>query len=201
MALVKRPDTLSLGGYSLGEFRRFYAALMTLCAVHEYLCFRWYLLRGVFPIESALMVRRASAWSDILAQLSGIADHKCGLIIGDITLKRGRWSDLHIYPFVALDTTGHELALAYTFPLHSNVDENILRVCSTARRAVFDAASVDKESGMREELSKRFPQYACFGPLALTKPTPDLDMVITDEKSSAIALLELKWIRKALRPV
>ncbi len=40
-ALARRADTLSLGTYRLDEFNAFYAALIAVCAAHDFLCFRW----------------------------------------------------------------------------------------------------------------------------------------------------------------
>jgi hypothetical protein len=39
-ALARRSDTLSLGDYRLDEFNTFYAALIAMCAAHDFLCFR-----------------------------------------------------------------------------------------------------------------------------------------------------------------
>src|SRR5580700_894376 len=40
-AISRRNDALSLGDYTLGEFKKFYAALLTVCATQEHLCFAW----------------------------------------------------------------------------------------------------------------------------------------------------------------
>jgi hypothetical protein len=39
-ALARRADTLSLGDYRLDEFNTFSAALIAMCAAHDFLCFR-----------------------------------------------------------------------------------------------------------------------------------------------------------------
>jgi hypothetical protein len=39
------------------------------------------------------------------------------------------------------------------------------------------------------------------GPIVLPNPTPDIDLVLTDERSSTIVIAELKWIRKTVRSV
>jgi len=199
-AAVRRPNELSLGDYTLGDFKGVYAALMAVCAVHEYLCFRWSARYGFYPLESAIPVHPRSVWRDNLSVLSGIAADICEKVVGDLTLDGTRWCDLHIQPFVALDASRYQLALAPQFPLHSNLDENILRVCSTRRPEVFDAATLDKEAGMRASLEKQCPHFVFRGPLGLTRPAPDIDMVVTDEANSAIAILELKWIRKPFGP-
>ena len=37
-ALFRRNDGIDLGGYSVGDFKRFYAGLLAVCAVHENAC-------------------------------------------------------------------------------------------------------------------------------------------------------------------
>jgi hypothetical protein len=40
-ALARRTGNLLLGDYPLEEFNSFYAALLTICAAHDFICFRW----------------------------------------------------------------------------------------------------------------------------------------------------------------
>jgi hypothetical protein len=93
------------------------------------------------------------------------------------------------------------LAIAPQFPLHSRPDENILRVCSVLRPAEFDAASLKKESDMRTDLQEKCSVHPMQGPVPLPKPTPDIDLIVTDESSSTIVIAEMKWIRKTVRPI
>jgi hypothetical protein len=88
-AAVRRADTLSLGDYTLGDFKQFYAALMTICAVHEFFCFLWSRKHGVYPYESAIMVHSNSTWRQNLALLSGVSPEICDKMIKDLTLGAG----------------------------------------------------------------------------------------------------------------
>jgi hypothetical protein len=38
---LKRSEQTPLGGYTLGEYKRFYTGIKALSAIHDYLCFRW----------------------------------------------------------------------------------------------------------------------------------------------------------------
>ena len=60
--------------------------------------------------------------------------------------------DLHVYPVIALDARNETRAVAPPFPLHSGHDENILRVCSQRRQAIYDATSLEREEEMRARL-------------------------------------------------
>ena len=40
-AIGRRTETLSVGAYTLKEFKDFYAAVLAVCAAHEFLCFAW----------------------------------------------------------------------------------------------------------------------------------------------------------------
>jgi hypothetical protein len=200
-SIVRRPDALSLGDYTLGDFNQFYAAFLAVCAAHEHICFLWKVNRGVYPFDSAVMVRLKQHWRDILSQLSGISADKCQRIIGDLSFDFSRSVDLHIHPFVPLDSVGFRLAVAFPFPLQSRPDENILRVCSMLRPDVFDITSVGKEPEILMDLKKRCPSRALQGPLAMPKPLPDIDLIVSDEGCSTVIVAELKWIRKTVRPI
>ena len=200
-AITRRAEALSLGTYTLGEFNRFYAALLAVCSAHEFLCFVWGKRCEAFPFESAVMVRSPQDWIRILSELSGIIPDLCQKIICDLTFDPVRSLDFHVHPFVPLDSAAANLAVAPQFPLNSRPDENILRVCSILRPEIFDAASAHKEEEMLDDLRHRCPPHSINGPVALPSPTPDIDLLIADENSATVLIAELKWIRKTLRPV
>jgi hypothetical protein len=199
-ALARRADTLSLGDYTLVEFNAFYIALIVICAAHDHLCFLWARASGVYPIESAVIVRSAAAWTDLLSGLSGFAPEKCRAMIADLTFSTLQSVDLHVYPFIPLGGTNDLLALAPPFPLHSRHDENILRVCSQRRPQVYDVTSLEKQSEMLATARGVGGPYGATGPVQLPKPVPDIDLLAADESRATILIAELKWIRKPVRP-
>lgn len=197
--IARRADTLSLGDYRLDEFNAFYAALIAICGAHEFLCYRWAQSVGAYPVESAVIVRPASEWVDILSWLSGVAPGRCRAMLSDLSFTE-RSIDLHVHPLVPLDGRSNVLALAPPFPLHSRHDENILRVCSQRRPAIYNVTSPDKEAEMRDALQSAGARYRPGGPIKLPEPLPNIDLLIGDEASSTLVVAELKWLRKTLRP-
>ena len=199
-AAARRADSLSLGDYRLDEFNSFHAAVITLCAAHDYLCFRWGRICRVYPVESTVMVRPVPSWIDLLSRLSGVAREKCRAMVSDLTFSVTQSLDLHVHPFVALGGEAEMLALAPPFPLHSRHDENILRVCSQRRGQTYDVTSSAKEGEMRAPLRDAAGRFGASGPISLPRPLPDIDLMIEDEASATLVIAELKWIRKTLRP-
>ena len=57
-------------------------------------------------------------------------------MVSDLTFSVQQSVDLHVYPFIPLDSEGETLAIAPPFPLHGRHNENILRVCSQRRPEV-----------------------------------------------------------------
>jgi len=200
-SVTRRSGTLSLGDYSLDDFNHFFAALLSVCAAHDLLCFRWSIGVGVYPLASAVLCRPRNAWVQTLSVLSGVAPERCEAMLSDMTFPVGRSGDLHVQPFVPLSDTDMTLALAPPFPMHSRHDENILRVCSQLRPRVFAQASLQKEGEMRVELQRAAERYIARGPLPLPGSLPDIDLLVVDDASSTVAIVELKWIRKTARPV
>ncbi len=199
-AIIRRDESLSLGTFSLGEFTQFYSALMSVCAAHEFLCYQWG-LRHEYPLDSSLLIRSGHNWALTLSRLSGVSAEKCEAMVHDLTFDFATSVDLHVHPIVPLDGSTMNLAIAPQFPLHSRPDENILRVCSLLRPSDFDVTSLRKETELRADLERLGSPYLLQGPIALPHPTPDIDLLLTDEESSTIAISELKWIRKTVRPV
>lgn len=195
-AISRRHDSLSLGDYTLGEFKKFYAAFLAVCATQEHLCFAWGRNNRVYPNETVVMVRSLEDWSKTLSNLSRIKASLCRSVIKDLTFDFSSSPNLHVCPFVPLDSSGKELAVAPHFPLHSRPDENVLWVCSKLRPAQFDAVSLMKEPEMYVALKEGCSRYSAQGPIRLPKPTPDIDFLLTDERSSTVVIAELKWIRK-----
>ena len=198
--VTRRAGNLSLGEYRLADFNECYAALATICAAHDLLCFRWGQDCGIYPMDSAVMVNPAARWAEVLAQLSGVGHEDCRVMLSDLTFSATRSVDLHVYPFVPLDGDQETLALAPPFPLHSRHDENILRVCSQRRPRVYDVTSRAKEDEMLAELRAAGTRYGGDGPFPLPAPTTDIDLIMADETHSTVVIAELKWIRKTVRP-
>jgi len=198
-ALFRRDDSISLGSYSLGEFKAVYTALLAISAAHEHLCFRWGQLHQEYPINSAVLVKPPYRWAQSLSDISGIPHQTCNSILKDLTLGATRSLDLHVHPFVPFDEESKTLALLPQFPLHSRPDENILRVCSYLRPDAFNMAADTKEPEMRADLESIPSQFSIKGPGTLPKPIPNVDLIVEDVNSSTVVIGEMKWIRKPLR--
>lgn len=197
----RRNPALDLGGYNLGAFRQFFAVLLSLCAVHEYLCDAWSKACGRYPFESAVMVRPLSEWVGLIAGLCNVEKSPIRLMIKDLTFGTIRPVDIYIHPFVpSLD--GETLFLVPHIILNSRAEENVLRVCSYARPEYYKAIANAKEKEMREQIKLGAPpRYTVTGPIKLPDKLPDIDVLIKDAEDSAMLAGELKWLRKTVRAV
>jgi hypothetical protein len=147
-AMFRHGDSVDIGPYNLGEFKQGYAALATICAVHEDFCFRFG-MKHEYPVNSCVVMRTRDEWAQLIARITGLEKEKCSAIIDDLTVDDRFW-DLHVQPFVPVGDD--VLAVAPQFPLHSRADENILRVCDHRRRSYFDEVSGLKEQEMLDDL-------------------------------------------------
>jgi hypothetical protein len=198
-SIGRRNDAISLGGYTLAEFKEFYAGFLAICAVHEFMCYEWGKHHFGYPLASAILIRSLADWAALTSELVAIPREKCEHIIKDLTFDPANSVDLHVNPFVRL-TSDVNFAVVPQFPLHSQMEENILRVCSVLRPEVYHAMSDEKEEDMRGELEQRLRHRSVQGPLKMPEPLPDIDLLLVDESSSTIAVVELKWNRKSLLP-
>jgi hypothetical protein len=194
----RRPEAFQLNGYSLGEFKSFYIALLILCSIHEYICYPFDKSGQPIPTSSLVMVKTRAAWIASLSRISGLEKSICERIISDLVLdptKRG--SSMCINPFVPLSSV--TLAVAPQFPLASAVDDNILRSFSYLAPALFSAQNTEKEATMRALIKDAAPHYRIESSIELPDKTTEIDMLISDEASSTAVFAELKWIRKPYR--
>jgi hypothetical protein len=61
----RHPDSFQLNGYSLGEFKSFYIALLVLCSIHEYICYPFDKPGHPIPVSSLVMVKSRPVWTSI----------------------------------------------------------------------------------------------------------------------------------------
>jgi hypothetical protein len=117
-AAFRRFEGITLGQFSLGEFRRFFAALTSIAAAQENICFRWSLNRR-YPIDSSVLHYPRQHWIDLLSDLSGVEDDIVSDMIDDLTLGSTNIRDLILHPFVSLDDDGRRLGLLPHFVLNA----------------------------------------------------------------------------------
>lgn len=196
----RRRSTLNLGGYTLGEFRRFFAVLLSVCSVHEYVCDAWSKMHGRYPTESAVIVKSLSEWLALITSLSRLEESQVRLMIADLSFGTIKALDIYIHPFVPT-RDGETFFLIPHFILNSRAEENILRVCSYARPQYYSLIANAKETEMREDIKQAVPaRYAVSGPLKLPdERLPDVDVLIKDTADSSVLIGELKWLRKSVR--
>jgi hypothetical protein len=198
-SVFRRYPRISVGDYTLEQFRNFYAALLTIVGAHEHLCFLWSRLHGT-PVASLILVHPRTQWIRLLSHYTGQSASVTEAILGDLVFGESRGQHLQMLPFVSLANDRSLLAVAPAFPLQSNWEENILRVCSFSGPKIYSASSVMKENEMREHLkAAASPSRVLAGPVKI-KGLPDLDLVLEDVTSNALILAELKWPRKPCSP-
>jgi len=199
-AKFRRYPDISLGSYTLGKFRSLYVGLLALVSAHEHLCFLWGRSFGL-PVESVTILWPRSKWTKLLAYYSGLTANEIDPMLQDLTFSASQIQDLQVMPFVPLAEDGSLVAVAPAFPLASNWEENILRVCSYLRPELYSATSLTKEDEMRAKLRNvvNFPRRPS-GPYRLGNGVPDLDLLIEDTTANVLVLAELKWPRKPYAP-
>jgi len=145
-------------------------------------------------------VKSEQEWSNDLSLVSGQDSRTTTEIVRDLRLDFKKSIDLHVQPLVPLLPGSSTLAVAPPFPLHSAPEENILRVCSSLRPKAYDAASAAKEKELRALLEPLTARFVSSWAVSLPDRNPDIDLILEDAASNAVAFIELKWIRKPWRP-
>jgi hypothetical protein len=198
--VFRRYPDISVGRYTLGQFRSFYAGLLALVSAHEHLCFLWAQSNGL-PLESVNILYPRLKWIKLIAEYSGLTGTEIESILPDLIFGDSQVQDLQVMPFVPLADDNSLLAVAPAFPLASNWEENILRVCSYLRPTIYSETSFTKEDEMRDQLQRAITSpRRVIGPVKLGKGVPDLDLLFEDRATQVLVLAELKWPRKPYAP-
>lgn len=195
----RHPDGFQLKGYTLGQFKSFYIALLVLCSIHEYICYPFDKPGQPIPASTLVMVKKRQAWTAELSRISGIPGTICEAIISDLTLNpiAVPGASMCIYPFVPLDNW--TLAVAPQFPLASAVDDNVLRSFSYLYPSLFSAQNTRKEAVMSKRIKDAVHQLRVEFGIELPNKSTEIDMLLVDEASSTLVFAELKWSRKPNR--
>lgn len=200
-ALFRRNEALDLGGYSVGEFKRFFAGFLAICAVHENACDLWGQKQQEYPLNSIVLVKHRDQWSKMIGEIASLQNAKIERVICDLKFGATAVQDIYVHPFIPLSEDGEDLGVVPHFVLNSRADENIIRVCSHVRPALHGLISRAKEDEMLAELSTSCrPGLSMRGPRLLPRPLPDIDLIVEDAASSCVIVGELKWLRKTVRP-
>ncbi len=195
-AMTRRYQDIQIGEYKLSEFRRFYSAINAIAGTHEFLCFLWSQTDGL-PIESLLLYAHRSQWVDDLSRLAKLTRKQVYAMIKDASFGRVYSVDFHLLPFVPLTENRTILALAPFCSLSSNWEENVLRCLSRRDSDLYSRNTLTKEDEMRRPLIALTSGVRLMsGPHKLTKPTPDIDLLVQDLNANILIICELKWSRK-----
>lgn len=198
----RRNRQFNVGGYTLDQFRHFFAALLAVSSVHEHFCFAWEKrFQNRYPSESVVMIKTVEEWIRILSRISGLLENVVNTILHDMTFGSTRTLELYTHPFFPT-ATGDALYLSPHFILNSRPEENILRVCSHLHPKLYGSIAAAKENEMRELVREKLQaRFQIHGPIKLPAPLPDIDLVIEDRATGQALICELKWGRKTLRAV
>jgi hypothetical protein len=200
--IMRRSEDTSLGPYTLGTFKRFYAGLQSICAIHDFLCFRWAERTRQYPTQSAVpFVKRQQEWIQLLSSQSGIDLPTTEQILRDLTFHSKRLSDLHVFPFVPLDENRDLLALVPQI-LAASPEDNILRTCSYLREKAYSLLSDDKAATMRDNLLETQKRFGCDHSIPLPDGSTEIDLVIedhvTDKMWSKYSQVRMDSVRETL---
>jgi hypothetical protein len=191
----RRTPEMSLGTYTLQEFKRFYAALMALCAIHDFVHTSWATKIKAYPYVSAVIVRSRNRLTNEMEALTGLPLESVRQMISDLTFRNRRY-DLHIHPFVPVAEEERLLAIIPHFAMASNPEENILRMVTHLRPDIHEITTRTKEGEAIADLIHDLPaHFVAHENVALTKGNPDIDLLLEHPESSTLLIAELKWIR------
>jgi hypothetical protein len=193
------------GGYSLGEFRRFWRALLVLCAVHD--VFILYLNGDKVrrARTGSVLWKTRDQWERAMARYARLDAGTVSAIFEDLVRDESmfppgrRGADVTLQPFLPIG--GGQIAVSRNLVLCSYAERNLWHLLSIKRPAIHGALANLKEhewsGALRARLATRgyelFDDFSVKGEGSKSIYT-NLDALILDRVQRFGLVCELKWL-------
>lgn len=189
-----------LGGYTVGQLRRFWDALDTLCLIHGIIT------AGRASVskmrESALKTMTRTEWEQELTRRTGLGRKIVAAILSDMTYdpslyEAGR-KQAHVTFHPAFPFGGNTLAVSNWLVHVSNIERNVWDLVSLKRPELHSRLRNLKEESWLSELRVKAESYGLdFYPpvkFEISGKKSDLDMLLLDRKAHFGLVCQLKWL-------
>jgi hypothetical protein len=188
------------GGFTLTQFREVWIALLTICWIHNAICFFSGVKGGA--LESVVKTMSRHGWEAELTRRSGVADDAVDAILADLTYDfslyqaGNKQSDVTYQPFFCL--RGELLALSNQLVMLSNAERNLWDLISIKRPEIHSRLRNQKEALWLQEMTPRLSDYGLrsYGPIKLVHhgQQSDLDLLVLHDRRRFALGLQLKWL-------
>lgn len=190
----------SLGGYTLAQYRHFWACILVECLVRLRIC----TVSGLLGVEggainTVVQTKGVNRWIKNISAKSGLAFETVTSILSDLTYQPqlyqpGRKSpDVTCQPFVPLN--GDLLALSNQLVSSSNAERNIWDLISVLRPECHSVLRNRKEQVWLSELIPFCSELQISTSNSrIPFPGGDIDLFLWDEQDAFALICQLKWL-------
>lgn len=191
----------SVGGYTIGDFRKFWVTLISLCYIHSGKCF----FSGVsgMAINSVVKVRSRDRWVKELSSKSGldkqIVDNIMDDLIFDMSLydvEDNKDPDITYQPFFPINND--LLLLSSQLATLSNPERNLWDLINIKRPDIHSKLRNQKEGLWINKLESKLKKHSLrsFNRINFNFDNiySDVDLLVLDEKDKFGIAFQLKWI-------
>lgn len=191
------PEEWQFDRFSVGDFKRFWVTIATLCFIHMTACLKSG-IQGA-DVEEAVLVKSPTEFTRIITDKARISVDSANSILQLLIYNSElRNNDIVYQPFVMIDDD--KLALAPHLILSSRPERNLVSLIHKLRdKSYFDLTNL-REGIMQEGLDSiagKLQNVLIAKNKSLPDMLPDVDYAIWDKTSNAILVCELKWLVEA----
>jgi hypothetical protein len=190
----------SLGEYTMSEFRDFWITLLSICWIHNSVCFFSGFKGGA--LESVVKAMSCHGWQSEISRRSGLKVETAAVILKDLIYDPALYEngnkqpDVTSQPFFCL--RGEFLAVSNQLVLLSNAERNLWNLISIIRPEIHSRLRNEKEALWLKMLSPKLQTYGLrsFGPIKFEyeNKRSDLDLLLIDDAQRFGLGLQLKWL-------
>jgi len=191
-------STWDLGGYTVGEFKRFWLTLLSRSMLHSLICFHSGAEGGALNSLVTYMTRRR--WVNELGRLSGLPTSAVGSIIDDLIFDISLQApgtgkkppNVTCQPFFPL--RDDLLAVSNHLVMLSNPERNVWDLVAIRKPGIHSRLRNKKEKLQQEGLVPRLKDYGLAVSPGKEHPDGNIDLLVIDRTDNFALNIELKWL-------
>lgn len=192
------PVSMELGGYTLGDYRKFWNALLAITMVNEFCCF--YSGTPGVGVNSVVMVKKREEWISLLSKCAELSPETVGNVLTDLTFNISISSksdklDPTYQPFFPIGNK--MIALSSFLAMSSSAERNLWDLLSVIKPELHSTLSNEKEDvwleDIRRELRANNVLHTNRQIQFQGNESGDIDMIIFDHSNKFALVCEAKY--------
>lgn len=203
-------ENWNFGGYTIKEFRMFFAAIQAIALVHNIFLFNIYKiskqdLNTEKLFQNLVSFKNKKKWIKLIKFFADIEDYRIENMINELTYNFSRANyknKIGVTSYCFYPIGDNILALSNVITRSSYAERNIWLMLSRNKKGIHSKLSTLKEGYWKQGLIDKLVNEGlwCFDK-SIKIDSTDIDLLLIDFKNNFGLSIELKWLTQSNRPI